>query len=98
MVSLNLTSAADHKRTIQASVKNGGSVFVLLRDHNEEQRAGLELDREDNPGVFLFDQKGNERSSLVLNKAGDPQLSLLDAERYIRAALNLDTGGKFYSK
>ena len=48
---LNLASSKDHKRGIQATVENGGQVFVLLRDHNEEQRAGLELDGQDNPGL-----------------------------------------------
>jgi hypothetical protein len=91
--SLNLASAKDQKRAIQASVGGGGQVFVLVRDHNGEQRAGLELDNQDNPGFFLYDQNGNWRSRLALNKAGDPQLSFLDLEGYLRAVLNLDTEG-----
>src|SRR5262249_13804247 len=57
------------------------SLFVLIRDHNAEQRAGLELDEHDNPGIFLFDQRGSTRSSLVLDSAGDASLSLFDTEK-----------------
>jgi hypothetical protein len=63
--SFNLAYGPDGERGIQAG-GNSGSVFVLLRDHNVEQRAGLELDEQDNPGVFLFDHKRGTRSSLVL--------------------------------
>src|SRR5262249_10155068 len=39
--SLNLASAKDQKHAIQASLSSSGQVFVLLRDRNGEQRAGL---------------------------------------------------------
>jgi hypothetical protein len=90
---LNLASSKDQKRAIQASVEDGGQIFVLLRDHNEEQRAGLELDKQDNPGVYLYDRKGEARSSLALDEAGNPNFALLDTQRRIRADLELDADG-----
>jgi len=90
--SLNLASAKDHKRAIQASA-HGDALSVLLWDHNAEQRAGLELDDRDNPGVYLYDKKGEARASLALNDAGYPDFSLLDAQKRIRADLELDGEG-----
>ena len=90
--SLNLASAKDHKRAIQASAQ-GDDLFVLLRGHNEEQRGGLQLDNHDNPGVYLYDKKGEARSSLALDEAGNPDFSLLDTQKRIRADLELDADG-----
>jgi hypothetical protein len=86
---LNLASATDHKRAIQASVGNarGASVFVLLRDHNEKQRAGLELDSEDHPSFYLFDQNEEARANLGLDALDDPSLSLSDARGKLRSVM-----------
>jgi hypothetical protein len=42
--SLNLASASNHKHAIQLNAQ-GDRLYVLLRDHNEAQRAGLEFRR-----------------------------------------------------
>jgi hypothetical protein len=89
----NLSSGPERKRAIQADVWNDGQLFLLLRDHNGDQRVGLELDKQDTPGVFLYDQKGETRSSLVLDSVGDPNLSLFDARGRPRAVLNFDNDG-----
>ena len=64
---------------------------LVLMGAQGQEKAILEVNENDEPGLVMFDEAGNKRVSLQLNE-GDPDLMLYDAGITPRASFNLSLG------
>ena len=81
------------KTRIEIGLK-GTEPVVILKDGNEQHRAGIAIDTSNQPHLILSDEKQKPRLHLSVSKEGAPALLMIHADGNQAAGLGIHADGR----